>query len=57
MGDAKGAGKTAKAGKPAARQLAGAYGASFDGTDGYGNKVTGLTWTRRFTQPGVHPYD
>src|SRR5262245_6822919 len=39
------------------RQLAGAYGASFDGTDGYGNAAKGLQWERRFTRKGVHPYD
>src|SRR4051812_11542609 len=56
-GTAAPAGKATRAGKPSARQLAGAYGASFDGTDGYGNKVKGLSWERRFTQPGIHPYD
>ncbi|HXG26620.1 MAG TPA: vitamin B12-dependent ribonucleotide reductase [Candidatus Binatia bacterium] len=39
------------------RKLAGPWGASFDGTDGYGNEVRGLRWERRFTSPGVHPYD
>src|SRR5215213_5635302 len=55
----KGAAPTAKgsAGKAAARQLAGQWGASFDGTDGHGNKVKGLTWNRRFTRADVHPYD
>src|SRR4051794_9820084 len=37
--------------------LGGPWGASFDGTDGYGNKVKGLSWERRFTHPGIHPYD
>ena len=31
--------------------------ASFDGTDGFGNQVPGLTFERRWTRPGVHPYD
>src|SRR4051812_5083522 len=37
---------------------AGPYGASFDGTepDG-GTPVKGLTFERRWTRPGVHPYD
>src|SRR5215212_2474696 len=51
------AAKAGSAGKAAARELAGQWGASFDGTDGYGNKVKGLTWNRRFTRADVHPYD
>ena len=41
------------------RTLSGPYGASFDGTldDGSGTKVKGLTFERRWTRPGVHPYD
>ncbi len=50
-------GKAGRTGRASARQLAGAYGASFDGTDGYGSKVTGLRWDRRFTRADVHPYD
>src|SRR5262245_50358700 len=38
--------------KPAARTLSGPYGASFDGE---GTK--GLSFERRWTRPGVHPYD
>jgi ribonucleoside-diphosphate reductase alpha chain len=38
--------------KPAARTLSGPYGASFDGTN-----TTGLHFERRWTRPGVHPYD
>jgi len=53
---AKAKGSTAK-GAAGARKLAGAWGASFDGTDGYGHKAKGLTWERRFTTEGVHPYD
>ena len=43
--------------KGRARTLAGPWKASFDGTDGFGHKVTGLTFERRWTRPGVHPYD
>ena len=38
--------------KPTARTLSGPYGASFDGE---GTK--GLSFERRWTRPGVHPYD
>jgi ribonucleoside-diphosphate reductase alpha chain len=37
---------------------AGPYGASFDGTERDGKTpVRGLTFERRWTTPGVHPYD
>src|SRR5262249_15528634 len=37
---------------------AGPYGASFDGTERDGTtKTKGLTFERRWTSPGVHPYD
>ena len=36
---------------------AGPYGASFDGTDPNGKPAKGLTFERRWTRPGVHPYD
>jgi ribonucleoside-diphosphate reductase alpha chain len=37
---------------------AGPYGASFDGTEADGTtKARGLTFERRWTSPGVHPYD
>ena len=37
---------------------AGPYGASFDGTEPDGTTpVKGLTFERRWTRPGVHPYD
>ncbi len=39
------------------RTLAGPYEASFDGTDGHGHPATGLSFERRWTRPGVHPYD
>ena len=39
------------------RTLAGPYGASFDGSDGKGHPVKGLTFERRWTTPGRHPYD
>src|SRR5215210_3134040 len=51
------AGKVGSADRAAAGKPAGQWGPSFDGTDGHGNKVTGLTWNRRFTRADVHPYD
>jgi Class II vitamin B12-dependent ribonucleotide reductase len=37
---------------------AGPYGASFDGTEPDGTiPARGLTFDRRWTSPGVHPYD
>ncbi len=39
------------------RTLSGPYGASFDGTDGKGHATKGLTFERRWTTPGRHPYD
>ena len=39
------------------RRHAGPYGASFDGTDPNGKPTKGLTFERRWTRPGVHPYD
>ena len=48
------AGKTGKASK---RVLGGAWGASFTGLNEDGSRVKGLSWDRRFTTPGVHPYD
>ncbi|MFI5227277.1 MAG: hypothetical protein ACHQ3P_11445, partial [Candidatus Limnocylindrales bacterium] len=36
---------------------AGPYGASFDGTDPEARPTRGLTIERRWTRPGVHPYD
>ena len=41
----------------APRRHAGPYGASFDGTDPAGKPTKGLTFERRWTTPGVHPYD
>ncbi|MBI2781290.1 MAG: vitamin B12-dependent ribonucleotide reductase [Chloroflexi bacterium] len=46
-----------KAGKSGKRVLGGAWGASFTGLNEDGSRVKGLSWERRFTQPGVHPYD
>src|SRR5690349_18399053 len=42
--------------KPNRRQ-AGPWGASFDGTDPNGKPTKGLTFERRWTTPGIHPYD
>src|SRR5436190_5266510 len=40
------------------RREAGPYGASFDGTEPNGTtRAKGLTFERRWTRPGVHPYD
>jgi hypothetical protein len=36
---------------------AGPYGASFDGTDAHAKPTKGLTFERRWTRPGIHPYD
>ncbi len=41
----------------AARRFAGPYGASFDGTTETGKPAKGLTFERRWTTPGIHPYD
>ena len=59
--------RTSKSKKNAARATApasahgrhaGPYGASFDGTERDGTTPTlGLTFERRWTRPGVHPYD
>ncbi|HEX5825379.1 MAG TPA: vitamin B12-dependent ribonucleotide reductase, partial [Candidatus Limnocylindrales bacterium] len=46
-----------KAKKTAASQLSGPYGASFSGEDAQGHPVKGLTFERRWTTPGIHPYD
>jgi ribonucleoside-diphosphate reductase alpha chain len=39
------------------RRHAGPYGASFDGTDLAAKPTKGLTFERRWTTPGIHPYD
>ena len=39
------------------RPSAGEYGASFDGRLADGSRARGLTFERRWTRPGVHPYD
>ena len=53
--------KTTKGTKASAgtgkRTLGGAWGASFTGLNDDGTKVKGLSWDRRFTTPGIHPYD
>jgi ribonucleoside-diphosphate reductase alpha chain len=41
----------------APRRHAGPWGASFDGTDPNGKPTKGLTFERRWTTPGIHPYD
>jgi ribonucleoside-diphosphate reductase alpha chain len=54
-GAAKGA--TGAKGATATRKLGGPWGASFTGENADGSTVKGLTWERRFTTPGIHPYD
>jgi ribonucleoside-diphosphate reductase alpha chain len=49
--------RTKKAAATALRTLAGPYQASFDGSDGHGHPAKGLTFERRWTTPGIHPYD
>jgi ribonucleoside-diphosphate reductase alpha chain len=48
---------SAKAKKSGKRQLGGPWGASFEGKNADGTQVKGLSWDRKFTTPGVHPYD
>ncbi len=52
-----GAGTATAARQATPRRHAGPYGASFDGTDPNGKPAKGLTFERRWTRPGVHPYD
>ena len=48
----------ATAATSAAHRHAGPWGASFDGTEPDGKtRVKGLTFERRYTRPGIHPYD
>ena len=42
---------------PAPSHLTGPYGASFGGVAPDGSPTRGLTFERRWTRPGVHPYD
>ncbi len=49
--------RTKKSATAALRTLSGPFGASFDGTDGHGHRTKGLTFERRWTTPGIHPYD
>ncbi len=51
------AGKATTARPAPVRRHVGPYGASFDGTDPNGKPAKGLTFERRWTRPGVHPYD
>ncbi|MEW5992476.1 MAG: vitamin B12-dependent ribonucleotide reductase [Chloroflexota bacterium] len=48
----KGAAQAATSSGAKRRTLSGPYGASFDGVG-----AKGLTWPRRHTTPGIHPYD
>jgi ribonucleoside-diphosphate reductase alpha chain len=54
---AAGAKAATKAGAKTKRQLGGPWGASFEGVNPDGSRVKGLHWDRKFTQPGIHPYD
>jgi ribonucleoside-diphosphate reductase alpha chain len=49
--------RSATGAKATKRQLGGPWGASFEGKNPDGTKVKGLSWDRKFTQKGVHPYD
>ncbi len=53
----KGAAQVATSSGAKRRTLSGPYGASFDGTGTDGKRAKGLSWPRRHTTPGVHPYD
>src|SRR5258706_11222278 len=57
VGTAASKGSGGAKGKSAKRVLGGAWGASFTGLNADGTTVKGLSWERRFTTPGVHPYD
>jgi ribonucleoside-diphosphate reductase alpha chain len=48
---------TVEAATAAPSHLTGPYGASFAGTAPDGSPTRGLTFERRWTRPGVHPYD
>ncbi len=49
---------TGKTPKAAPHRHAGPWGASFDGTEPDGKtRAKGLTFERRWTRPGIHPYD
>ena len=47
----------AAGGATAPSHLTGPYGASFSGKNPDGSPARGLTFERRWTRPGVHPYD
>jgi ribonucleoside-diphosphate reductase alpha chain len=49
--------RTGTKSKKDTRTLTGPWGASFDGTDGFGDRAPGLHFERRWTRPDVHPYD
>src|SRR4051794_39403920 len=56
--DGKAPGTTASRATTPKGRHAGPYGASFDGTAPDGKtQVKGLTFERRWTTPGIHPYD
>jgi ribonucleoside-diphosphate reductase alpha chain len=50
-------GRPAKITTSSARRLSGPWGASFNGLGNGGKRTKGLTFERRWTRPGVHPYD
>jgi ribonucleoside-diphosphate reductase alpha chain len=56
-GGVRGEDRPVKTSPKAGHRHAGPYGASFDGTDEHGRPTKGLTIERRWTRPGVHPYD
>jgi ribonucleoside-diphosphate reductase alpha chain len=48
---------TGARGAAGTRKLGGPWGASFTGENVDGSMAKGLCWERRFTTPGIHPYD
>ncbi|MEA2675182.1 MAG: hypothetical protein QOI92_2374, partial [Chloroflexota bacterium] len=48
---------TGAKGAAGTRKLGGPWGASFTGENVDRSTVKGLSWERRFTTPGIHPYD
>ena len=65
VADSRSAKRTSRAAEKAAgkvllktqRRHAGPWGASFDGRREDGRPAKGLTFERRWTTPGIHPYD
>ena len=56
-GDRRVGGRDRGQGQPTATRNRGPWGVSFDGLTEDGKRAPGLTFERRWTRPGVHPYD